>query len=286
MLIREYRILLPLTVEEYHVAQLYMVAKASEEASEKKGEGIEIKKNEPYSNETGSGQYTEKVIHIAERLPSILRKFAPSSLKAVEYAWNAFPYCKTQYECPLAGDRLTLSVESMHLDDNGTTENPLKLSKEELKMRKIVYIDLATSKPHPPPEENVTTLKLSKGVDRVPLKKGWQETAKPLMCCYKVCRAEFRYWGLQGTVEDLIQKSAFHDIFLSSHRKLIMWMDEWLGLTIEDIRKIEEATKSKTDAKFAQERLQGIDVDGEDQPPIVPMGMSPKPLPAELSPRQ
>ncbi|EFA84917.1 hypothetical protein PPL_01910 [Heterostelium album PN500] len=41
MLIKEYRITLPLTVEEYQIAQLYMVSKKSKETT-KGGEGIEI----------------------------------------------------------------------------------------------------------------------------------------------------------------------------------------------------------------------------------------------------
>jgi len=58
--IKEFRIPLPMTPEEYQVGQLYMVAKLS--ASETKGgEGVEVLVNEPFENaELGKGQYTEK----------------------------------------------------------------------------------------------------------------------------------------------------------------------------------------------------------------------------------
>ena len=71
MLITEFRVLLPLTVEEYQVGQLFSVAEASKNETGG-GEGIEVLKNEPYTghplcgNQYDQGQYTLKVraVHI------------------------------------------------------------------------------------------------------------------------------------------------------------------------------------------------------------------------------
>lgn len=88
MLIKEYRIPLPLTVEDYKIAQLYMIAvsvkystfhlslliwilkKKSKEESQGTGSGVEILKNEPYvEGPGGSGQYTYKIYHVGHHLP-------------------------------------------------------------------------------------------------------------------------------------------------------------------------------------------------------------------------
>ena len=68
MLIKEYRIPLPMSVEEYRIAQLYMIAKKSKQESKgaESGSGVEILVNEPYTDGPGSGdkksgQYTHKV---------------------------------------------------------------------------------------------------------------------------------------------------------------------------------------------------------------------------------
>lgn len=59
-----------MTVEEYQVGQLYSVADASKNETGG-GEGIEILKNEPYTDHPifhgrfGDGQYTHKIYHIA-----------------------------------------------------------------------------------------------------------------------------------------------------------------------------------------------------------------------------
>ena len=42
--------------------------------------------------------------------------------------------------------------------------------------------------------------------DRGPLSQNWKETTQPLMCCYKLVTCEFKWFGLQGTVESRIQK--------------------------------------------------------------------------------
>lgn len=47
--VQEYRIVLPMEVEQYHVAQLYMVAKSSLEDTTG-GAGVEVVTNEPYDD--------------------------------------------------------------------------------------------------------------------------------------------------------------------------------------------------------------------------------------------
>lgn len=80
MLLKEYRICMPITVEEvstipsprcsvkhtiqYQLGQLYMIARHSKEES-RDGEGVEVVINEPCSDPThGEGQYTEKRIYL------------------------------------------------------------------------------------------------------------------------------------------------------------------------------------------------------------------------------
>ena len=130
----EYRIPLPLEVHEYCIGQLYMVAKISRNS--KPGEGVQILANEPYSNEDGKGQFTHKVLYPGSNIPSWMRKVAPSSLVLEERAWNAFPYCRTEMTSPFV-PKLKITIQTMHLADDGTTENAAHLTREELKLRKI-----------------------------------------------------------------------------------------------------------------------------------------------------
>ncbi|KAM4545892.1 phosphatidylinositol transfer protein alpha isoform [Odontesthes bonariensis] len=95
MLIKEYRVILPISVEEYQVGQLYSVAEASKNETGG-GEGVEVLKNEPYEKDGEKGQYTHKIYHLQSKVPSFVRMLAPASaLNIHEKAWNAYPYCRT-----------------------------------------------------------------------------------------------------------------------------------------------------------------------------------------------
>ncbi|CDW54347.1 protein retinal degeneration B [Trichuris trichiura] len=91
MLTKEYRILLPLSVDEYRVAQLYMIQRKSQEETKGVDSGVEIIVNEPYHHTDGSsGQYTFKIYHIEGHLPGMssvgARRFI---LSLIVFAWHA-----------------------------------------------------------------------------------------------------------------------------------------------------------------------------------------------------
>lgn len=116
VLIREYRIPMPMTREEYRIAQLYMINKKSNDESEGEGSGLEIVKNEPYTNGPNgtNGQYTEKIYHIAKHVPSWISRFLPQkildSLTISEKAWNAYPYAKTVQNISIGTEKFYINL--------------------------------------------------------------------------------------------------------------------------------------------------------------------------------
>ena len=150
MLIKEYRVTMPLTVEEYQIGQLYSVAEASKNETGG-GEGVEVIKNEPFhdlpllNGQFTSGQYTYKKYHLASKVPAVVRAVAPKgSLEIHEEAWNAYPYCKTILTNPdFMKDGFFISIESLHCPDDGRQENVHHLTPERLAQREVVRIDIA-----------------------------------------------------------------------------------------------------------------------------------------------
>lgn len=69
---------------------------------------------------------------------------------------------------------------------------------------------------------------------------------QPVMTCYKLVTCEFKWFGLQTRVESFIQK-AERRLFTNFHRQVFCWIDRWYGLTMEDIRAIEDNTKEELD---------------------------------------
>uniref|UniRef100_A0A0K8S6L2 Phosphatidylinositol transfer protein N-terminal domain-containing protein n=1 Tax=Lygus hesperus TaxID=30085 RepID=A0A0K8S6L2_LYGHE len=99
VLLKEYRICMPLSVEEYRIGQLYMIARHSLEQTES-GNGVEIVENKECEDpQHGKGQFTEKRIHLNGRLPYWLQAVLPSVFYITEKAWNYYPYTVTEYTC-------------------------------------------------------------------------------------------------------------------------------------------------------------------------------------------
>lgn len=265
MLIKEFRIVLPLTVEEYQIAQLWSVAESSKENTGG-GEGIEIIANEPFANKLDlfknytSGQYSHKLYKLQSKVPWWLKKLSPkNSLEVHEKAWNAYPYCQTTITNEYMKDNFFIKIESFHSTEKGEIDNVFELSKDQLKKREIVRIDIANDRIHPSDysETEDPTKFLSKKTGRGLLLPNWQETTQYYMCAYKLCTIEFKWFGLQGKIEKFLQNSE-RRLFTKFHRQIFCWIDKWYGLTMEDIRKVEMETKKVLEQQINTGYVRGM----------------------------
>ncbi|XP_055847761.1 phosphatidylinositol transfer protein alpha isoform isoform X1 [Episyrphus balteatus] len=266
------RVTLPLTVEEYQVAQLFSVAEASKNETGG-GEGIEVLKNEPFTNYSllggkyNSGQYTYKIYHLASKVPAFIRLLAPKgSLEIHEEAWNAYPYCRTVITNPgYMKENFMICIESLHIADVGEQVNVHELPPEKLKVRDVVHIDIANDAVTPAdykPDEDPTKFKSAK-TGRGPLVgPDWKTKVDPVMTCYKLVTCEFKWFGLQSRIESFIQKSE-RRLFTNFHRQVFCWTDRWYGLTMDDIRAIEEKTKEELDRQRQVGEVRGTRADSD-----------------------
>ncbi|XP_062273004.1 membrane-associated phosphatidylinositol transfer protein 2-like isoform X1 [Scomber scombrus] len=261
MLIKEYRIPMPMSVEEYRIAQLYMIQKKSREESCGEGSGVEILENKPYTDGPGgTGQYTHKVYHIGMHIPSWFRSILPkAALRVEEESWNAYPYTRTRYTCPFV-EKFSIDIETYYKPDTGNQADVFNMSAAEKRQRTIDPIDIVTD-PIPPHEykaEEDTQLYKSVKTQRGPLRDDWIEEYNnnpgkhPIMCAYKLCKVEFRYWGMQSKIERFIHDVGLRKVMARAHRQAWCWQDEWYGLTMEDIRQLELETQLALATKMAQ----------------------------------
>ncbi|KAL5018613.1 hypothetical protein ScPMuIL_004335 [Solemya velum] len=249
MYVKEYRICMPLSVEEYRIGQLYMIAKHSSEQSEK-GEGVEVIKNEPcHHPKHGDGQYTEKRIHLSSRLPTWIRAMVPNIFYITEKAWNYYPYTITDYTCSFI-PRFAIHIETKYEDNSGTNENILDLPQDELEAREIDTIDIVYDElpeKHVREKEDLTKFHSQK-TNRGPLARDWMEDMQPIMCSYKTVQVNFDVWGIQKKVEQFTHRSV-RDILLLGHRQAFAWIDEWIDMTYEDIRDYEQRMHTDTNKR-------------------------------------
>uniref|UniRef100_A0A671PAC8 Membrane-associated phosphatidylinositol transfer protein 2-like n=1 Tax=Sinocyclocheilus anshuiensis TaxID=1608454 RepID=A0A671PAC8_9TELE len=261
MLIKEYRIPMPMSVEEYRIAQLYMIQKKSREESEGEGSGVEILENRPYTDGPGgSGQYTHKVYHIGQHIPSWFRSILPkAALRVEEESWNAYPYTRTRYTCPFV-EKFSIDIETYYKPDTGCQNDVFNMSLAEKRQRDIDPIDIVNDfiAPHEYLAEEDPKLYKSYKTQRGPLCDDWiteinnNPGKMPVMCAYKLCKVEFRYWGMQSKIERFIHDVGLRKVMVRAHRQAWCWQDEWYGLTMENIRQLELETQLALAQKMAQ----------------------------------
>uniref|UniRef100_A0A7N8YLS2 Phosphatidylinositol transfer protein membrane associated 2 n=1 Tax=Mastacembelus armatus TaxID=205130 RepID=A0A7N8YLS2_9TELE len=238
--------------------------KKSREESCGEGSGVEILENKPYENGPGgSGQYTHKVYHIGKHIPSWFCAILPqAALRVEEESWNAYPYTRTRYTCPFV-EKFSIDIETYYKPDTGNQVDVFNLSSAEKRQRTIDPIDIV--KDYIPPHEYLVEedpkLYQSVKTKRGPLSEDWIEEINespgqsPVMCAYKLCKVEFRYWGMQSKIERFIHDVGLRKVMVRAHRQAWCWQDEWYGLSIEDIRQLELETQLALAKKMAQYSL-------------------------------
>ncbi|XP_033606354.1 cytoplasmic phosphatidylinositol transfer protein 1 isoform X3 [Cryptotermes secundus] len=199
VLTKEYRICMPLTVEEYQIGQLYMIARHSHEQTDS-GEGVEVVENVACEDpEYGQGQYTEKRIHLSSRLPYWIQSFIPKVFYVTEKAWNYYPFTITEYTCSFI-PKFSISIKTKYENNNGSTDNCLNLDTDALNERTVEFVDIAYDEVNP---------------------KHYKE------------------------------EESIREILLLGHRQAFAWIDEWYGMTLEDVRMYEEQMQRETNTKVA-----------------------------------
>nr|CAB3264903.1 membrane-associated phosphatidylinositol transfer protein 3 [Phallusia mammillata] len=283
MLIKEYRIPMPLSVQQYRIAQLYMIQKKSREESQGTESGVEIIENQPYTDGPGGdGQHTQKVYHIGKHIPGWLAAILPKDALIVEEeAWNAYPYTRTRYTCPFV-EKFSIDIETRYYDDAGHQNNVFNLSPTELRSRVVDDIDIVKEQVSDYKKEEDPKLFKSKKTGYGPLTDNWLSQVKnskpdergPIMCAYKMCKVEFKYWGMQSKIEKFIHDTGLRKVMLRAHKQAWCWQDEWYGLTIEDIRRLEKETQLALQLKFgstdAEEEMDDDNECGEFSKPESP----------------
>nr|XP_057936706.1 phosphatidylinositol transfer protein alpha isoform-like [Doryrhamphus excisus] len=268
MLIKEFRIVLPISVEEYQVGQLYAVAEASKSETGG-GEGVEVLQNEPYEKEGEKGQYTHKIYHLQSKVPAFVRLMAPKgALEIHEKAWNAYPYCKTVLSNAYMKDKFMIQIETWHKPDMGEQDNVHGIDKKLWDKTAVVDIDIAdrscvNAKDYK--EDQDPAIFRSEKTGRGPLGPDWKKElvnnpSCPHMCAYKLVSVDLQWWGLQSKLENLIHKME-RRIFTHFHRQLFCWIDKWFDLSMDDIRRMEDETKKELDEMRLRDEVKGMAAD-------------------------
>ncbi|XP_024034697.1 phosphatidylinositol transfer protein 1 isoform X3 [Citrus clementina] len=193
---------------------------------------------------------------IVSKAPAWLKTFAPAdALVMHEEAWNSYPRCKTVIKCPYF-TKFSLTIETVHKADNGRSDNVHNLSEEQLAARQVEVLDIASTArdywSYAIASNNVDFSKFkSKRTGRGPLSEGWQDRCNPVMTAYKLVTIDAPYWGFGYRLEQALLAGE-RALFLESHRNCFGWIDEWFGVTMQQIREIEQQSGSSLNERLGK----------------------------------
>lgn len=239
--------------------------------------GVVFVKNEPFTDNPHGlppGQYTEKVYHLDAHLPSFLAALLPTRAGVLlETAWNSFPVCVTAYASPYLGAKFSLVIRSVYTDappagvpvDGPATRVPshplynvVGLDAAELAARAVVDLDISSTEyVSLVAGEDPTTWTggcgAAGGPARGPFPAGgaWRTASVggPRMVAVKAVALHFAKRGLQGRAEAWGQRYGLRNSFVRYSRRVVCWMDEWLGLSMADIRRLEREIKRQLEGR-------------------------------------
>jgi hypothetical protein len=258
--IHEYRIICPTTLAQYRIGSRYMANRIARD-DKSGGEGIEFLKNEPFDDGQESGTYTYKVYHFKSRIPGAIRWAIPDSyLHFHEESWNAYPHYVTSAFIPGKEDFFYLHIESQHVAyhvGDEVPDNVVGMKPDELKKRKVFYLDIVGHKPPPEPEEyslnnwacpeagveTPLTEANPKDVNLSKLPKWIENYPGELMMAIKVVRFRFQWFGLSSAVHKFVMDKMYPKIFTNTHRQLMHWAKEWYPMSNDDLLAYEAETE-------------------------------------------
>nr|XP_019070065.1 cytoplasmic phosphatidylinositol transfer protein 1 isoform X2 [Solanum lycopersicum] len=149
-----------------------------------------------------------------------------------------------------------MSVDTIHKADNGYSENVHGLSENQLAVRQVEFIDIASAATdywsYVVGRNNVDFSNFqSARCGRGPLLEGWQDLCNPVMTTYKLVTVDAPYWGFGSRLEQALMAGE-RSLFLESHRNCFAWIDEWFGLTVEVLRELERQSDYALNMKLGR----------------------------------
>ncbi|KAK1798913.1 hypothetical protein P4O66_007183 [Electrophorus voltai] len=237
---------------------------------------------------TARGPFTEKRVYLNSKLPSWARAVVPRIFYVTEKAWNYYPHtitglnifplsagkshskpfsflvlpffvsfsftfslCDTlpPFQCSFL-PKFSIHIETKYEDNKGCNDT---IFDSELKdqEREVCFIDIAYDEIPERYYKESEDLRYfrSEKTSRGMLQEGWRDTQEPIMCSYKLVTVKFEVWGLQTRVEQFVHK-VVRDILLLGHRQAFAWVDEWIDMTMDEVREYERTIQEATNQKI------------------------------------
>ena len=255
MRIIEFRVFLPFNQHQAHVAGRYANARRAKEHTNK-GDGVEVLEMGEIEENGKVGLQAHRIYHIKTHVPSAIRWAIPDKYGHVhEHYKSVYNHTDTSFVIPEMGDDMILKNESWIIDYKQGDEIPDNLfnyTPEELKLRQICYLDMLNGPSGSFgnfdchglsfPEYGIYEMTADNKECNEKEIPQWVKNYKGpnIVCIVKSVKFHFKWWGVQSMLENYVLNTIFHDMFLGTHRAMVVWASEWAPMTEEQLIEYEK----------------------------------------------
>uniref|UniRef100_A0A3Q3GID8 Phosphatidylinositol transfer protein cytoplasmic 1 n=1 Tax=Kryptolebias marmoratus TaxID=37003 RepID=A0A3Q3GID8_KRYMA len=146
--------------------------------------------------------------------------------------------------------KFSIHIETKYEDNKGSNDNIFEIELKDQE-REVCFVDIVYDEipeRYYKDSEDLRYFKSEK-TSRGLLQEGWRDTQDPIMCSYKLVTVKFEVWGLQTRVEQFVHK-VVRDVLLLGHRQAFAWVDEWIDMTMDEVREFERTIQEATNQKI------------------------------------
>jgi hypothetical protein len=278
----EFRVVVPLSLEQMHTAEIYMFGLATRERPPEVVKNIRMEQLDYRDTEFGPEiSHIFQVSNFKAMAPPMLRWLVPKSIsKTCEETWYDYPRERAEMTIPgLKASRFEGSTTTFFIpfeSEEALGENPGELSEEELERRQIVWIDIVKAPPCPPFDEHqlsgfackeagIRRLKAGKrpmDTKAVPEWVGSYSGAKTLVL--RVCRVKARLFGAGGPFQQMIIQMTDVNV-LASCRGCVASAPEWVKLNEREVRKFLSDVLGPATSRTEGEGEEEVEGEGEEE---------------------
>ena len=274
MVVHEYRVVLPFSMDEFKLGIRYLCARQKEEMLDSSnGEKVHCVERTPFTGVphvvkthgrvadraglTSSGTYIHNRLFLGSRFPAWVSYIVPNSAMYVrEECWNSWPYSFTRYTSELFPTQLDYTIESLHVegsdvenrDDVFADQTPAELKKRQIEILDIAKPAGSTGGVVQGDPLEYRSVKTGRGPLSGP--NWWASSAwsGPKMSVYKRCQCHARFFP--ESVEHAILHSTVRDLGTHCFRNMFCWMDQWVELSTQSVDAWEKRTDAAGSAAF------------------------------------
>lgn len=259
MKILEWRIVMPMTVEQYQIAQIYAVAKKTLDDSNDK-EGIQRTSFESCKYNDKDAIHSTYLYNFANKLPAALRWVIPNNYQTLcEECYDQFPNQQSTFNLKDNNDTLKMTITTRVSEFKNNLENLDEddaelYTADELSQRVVRYIDILNW-PTSSEDRKLSEFECEKAnIEKLPvsgtnvkdaLPEWVKEYKGPMVIARKIIKINIDLFAIAGATEEFISHEFMPNIYADSHQFMVKTAENWCDMDLKGAREYESKCYDK-----------------------------------------